>query len=147
MEAMIQAAPAVETTARGTTGRVGAGVWIGRVLSGLVVLFMAFDGAMKIVVDPHVVTAMNELGWPPGQTVALGVLALACAALYAVPRTSILGAVLLTGFFGGATAAKARLEDASLLFSVFMGVLTWAGVYLRDVRLRALLPVVRRADR
>ena len=68
---------------------------------------------------------------------------LLCTAIYAIPRTSVLGAILLTGFFGGATAAKVRLEDASLFFSVVMGVLTWAGLYLRNDRVRALLPVVR----
>jgi hypothetical protein len=123
--------------------KVGTRVWIGRGLSGLVVAFMLFDGIGKIAVEQHVVKAMAELGWPPGQTVALGVLILVCTAVYAIPRTSVLGAILLTGFLGGATAAKVRMEDASLFFSVFMGVLTWAGLYLRNDRLRALVPLER----
>jgi hypothetical protein len=123
--------------------KVGTKVWIGRSLSALFVLFMLFDGLSKIAVEQHVVKAMAELGWPPGQTVGLGVLVLACTAVYVMPRTSILGAILLTGFLGGATAAKVRIEDASLFFSVAMGVLAWAGLYLRNERLRALLPLKR----
>ena len=118
-------------------------VWVGRGVSGLVVLFMLFDGASKVVVEQHVVKAMTELGWPPEQTVGLGILVLACTAAYMIPRTSILGAILLTGFLGGATAAKVRIEEASAFFSVVMGVLAWAGLFLRDERLRALLPLRR----
>ncbi|HSY23184.1 MAG TPA: DoxX family protein [Polyangiaceae bacterium] len=114
-------------------------LWIGRVLRVLVVMFMAFDGTMKIAGEQHVVKAMGELGWPRGQALALGLVILVCTALYAIRRTSVLGAILLTGFLGGATAAKARVEDASLLFSVFMGVLVWASLYFRYTRVRALL--------
>lgn len=110
----------------------------GRAVSALVVLFMVFDGVSKLVVEQHVVTAMAELGWPADQTVALGILVLACTGLYAIPRTSILGAILLTGFLGGATAAKVRIEAASALFAVAMGVLAWLGLFLRDERVRAL---------
>jgi DoxX-like family len=118
-------------------------VWIGRCLSGIVVLFMLFDGVTKVAVDPHVVSAMTELGWPLGQTVSLGILVLACTAIYAIPRTSVLGAILLTAFLGGATAAKVRIEEASMWFSVAIGVLAWTGLYLRNARLRALVPVER----
>jgi hypothetical protein len=118
-------------------------VLAGRGVSGLVVLFMLFDGVSKIVVEQHVVKAMTELGWPPEQTVGLGILVIACTALYAIPRTSIVGAILLTGFLGGATAAKVRIEEASALFSVAMGVLVWLGLFLRDERLRPLLHVRR----
>ncbi len=137
MQTMVQAVRVAEKA------KVGTRVWIGRGLSGLVVAFMLFDGIGKIAVEQHVVKAMGELGWPPGQTAALGVLILVCTAVYAIPRTSVLGAILLTGFLGGATAAKVRIEDASLFFSVFMGVLAWAGLYLRNDRLRALVPVER----
>jgi len=123
--------------------KVGTKVWVGRGLSGLVVLFMLFDGCGKLAAEAHVVKAMAELGWPAGQTVGLGILVLACTAVYAIPRTSVLGAILLTGFLGGATAAKVRIDDASLFFSVVMGVLAWAGLYLRSDRLRALVPVER----
>jgi len=114
-------------------------VLVGRALSGLVILFMIFDGTMKVVVERHVVTAMAELGWPAEQSVALGVVILACTAVYAVPRTAVLGAILLTGFLGGATAAQVRI-DHPWFFSVGMGVIAWAGVYLRDERVRALVP-------
>jgi hypothetical protein len=118
-------------------------VLVGRGISGLVVLFMLFDGVSKLVAEQHVVKAMTELGWPPEQTVGLGILIIACTAIYVVPRTSIVGAILLTGFLGGATAAKVRIEEASALFSIAMGVLVWLGLYLRDERLRDLLHVRR----
>jgi hypothetical protein len=118
-------------------------VLIGRGVSGLVVLFMLFDGVSKVIVEQHVVKAMAELGWPPEQTAALGILVIACTALYVIPRTSIVGAILLTAFLGGATAAKVRIEEASALFSVAMGVLAWLGLFLRDERLRPLLHVRR----
>jgi hypothetical protein len=116
-------------------------VWAGRTISALVILFMVFDGVGKLAHESHVLQASAELGWPESQTTALGLLVLACTAVYAVRRTSVLGAILLTGFLGGATAAKVRIEDPSLLFSVVMGILTWAGLYLRDERLRALVPL------
>jgi hypothetical protein len=116
-------------------------VLVGRGVSGLVVLFMLFDGVSKVVVEQHVVKAMTELGWPPEQTAALGILVIGCTALYVIPRTSIVGAILLTAFLGGATAAKVRIEEASALFSVAMGVLVWLGLFLRDERLRRLLHV------
>ena len=132
-----------ETVSVAEKAKVSTKVWIGRVLGGLVVAFMLFDAGGKIAGESHVVKAMAELGWPPGQMVGIGVLILVCTALYAVPRTSVLGAIVLTGFFGGATAAKVRIEDTSPLFSVAMGVLAWAALYLRDDRLHALLPFRR----
>ncbi len=114
-------------------------VLVGRGVSGLVVLFMLFDGVSKVVVEQHVTKAMTELGWPPDQTVGLGILVLACTAIYVIPRTSIVGAILLTGFLGGATAAKVRIEEPSAFFSVAMGVLVWLGLFLRDDGLRRLL--------
>jgi hypothetical protein len=126
-----------------TKPNVSTHVWIGRVLSGLIAAFMFFDAGGKIAGESHVVKAMAELGWPPGQTVAIGVVLGVCTALYVVPRTSILGAVALTGFLGGATAAKVRIEDASLFFPVVVGVLAWAALYLREGQLRALLPFKR----
>jgi hypothetical protein len=137
MQTTVQTVPVAKKLNEGTK------VWVGRGVSGLVVLFMLFDGLGKIAVEEHVTKAMAELGWPPGQTVGLGILVLACTAVYVVPRTSILGAILLTAFLGGATAAKVRIDDASLFFSVFVGVLVWAGLYLRNDRLRALVPIER----
>jgi hypothetical protein len=118
-------------------------VLVGRSLSALVTFLMIFDGVMKVIAEPHVLRAQAELGFPAELSAPLGFVVLACTALYAVPRTSVLGAILLTGWLGGATAAKVRLEDASLLFAVVMGVLVWAGLYLREEGLRALIPVRR----
>jgi hypothetical protein len=115
-------------------------------VSALVVLFMLFDGISKVATERHVMAAMSELGWPADQTVGLGLILLACTAVYAIPRTSILGAILLTGFLGGATAAKVRIESGAF-FSVAMGVLVWAGLFLRNERLRGLLPVQRATPR
>ena len=116
-------------------------LWTGRLLSALVVLFMIFDGVMKVIKPQAVVSAMAELGYPDDLTLRLGILGLACTFFYAIPRTSIFGAILLTGYFGGAISAKARIEEASLLFAVAMGVIAWAGLYFREARLRALVPV------
>lgn len=122
-------------------------VLVGRGLSVLVTLFMTFDGLAKVIVEQHVVRAQAELGFPGELSAPLGLVVLACTALYAIPRTTFLGAILLTAWLGGATAAKVRLEDLSLLFSVVMGVLVWAGLYLRDGRLRELVALRRPADR
>jgi hypothetical protein len=113
-------------------------VWTGRVLTGLVVAFMVFDGAVKLVPIEPVLEAMGRLGYPLGIARYLGVLLLSCTALYAIPRTQLLGAVLLTAYLGGATATHVRIGDP-FWFPIVMGVLLWAGVYLREPRLRALL--------
>ncbi len=121
--------------------RPNATLWTGRVLSAWIVLFMIFDGVMKLIKPQVVVSAMAELGYPDDLTLGLGVLGLVCTFFYAIPRTSIFGAILLTGYLGGAISAKARIEETSLLFAVAMGVIAWAGLYFRDGRLRALIPV------
>jgi hypothetical protein len=139
MQTMLHTAPIAAKTQASTK------TWTGRTLSGLVVAFMLFDGAAKVAVEAHVANAMAELGWPPGQTVGLGILVLACTALYAVPRTSVVGAIALTAFLGGATAAKVRIEDPSVFFPVVIGLLAWAGLYLRDDRLRGVLRLDRGA--
>lgn len=131
MQSVAHTAPAAHTTDKMALA--------GRGVSALVVLFMIFDGVSKLVVEKHVVKSMAELGWPSEQTVPLGILVLVCTALYVIPRTSMVGAILLTGFLGGATAAKVRIEEASAFFSVLMGVLAWLGLFLRDERLRAVV--------
>ena len=120
-------------------------VWIGYVLSGLVILFMVLDAAMKLVPIDAVIAASTELGLPAtaGFARGLGILALACTALYAFPRTSVLGAILLTGYLGGAVATHLRVGSpvfSHLLFGVYLGILLWGGLYLRDQRLRAIFP-------
>jgi hypothetical protein len=120
-------------------------LWSGRVLSGLVALFLLFDGAMKLVKPVFVVEATTRLGYSESVIVPLGVVLLACAILYVIPQTAVLGAILLTGYLGGAVASHLRHEDTlfEILFPVIFGVLLWGGLYLRDVHLRALVPLRR----
>jgi hypothetical protein len=121
-------------------------LWIGWIMSGIVVLFLLFDGITKLIMIDPVVDATIRIGFPLDVIRPLGIVCLACAILYAIPRTSILGAILLTGFLGGAVASKVRLEDplfSQVLFGVYVGVLAWAGLYLRDGRLRSLIPLRR----
>jgi ABC-type transport system involved in cytochrome c biogenesis permease component len=116
----------------------------GSILTGLVVLFLTFDAVMKFVKPAPVIQAFAQTGWPDRLAVPLGIVLLTCTALYAIPRTSILGAILLTGYLGGAVATHLRAGDplfSHVLFPVYMGVLLWVGLYLREDRLRALVPL------
>ena len=124
-----------------------AALWTGRVLSGIAVLFLLFDGAIKLVPIQPVTDSLRELGYPATDSFArfLGVLTLLCTALYAWPRTALLGAVLLTGLMGGAIASHLRLGDPLLshtLFGVWLGLLFWAGLWLRDERVRRIMPAL-----
>ena len=113
-------------------------------MSGLVVAFLLLDGAIKLVPLPVVGEILEALGVPAGLARGLGVLTLACALLYAVPRTAVLGAILLTGLLGGAMATHLRVGSpvfSHLLFGLYLGLMAWGGLTLRDPRLRALLPV------
>jgi hypothetical protein len=121
---------------------------IGYGLSGLVILFMLFDGGIKLVPLDVVITTTAELGYPSSVELArgLGILGLVCTALYAYPRTSILGAILLTGYLGGAVATHLRAGSpvfSHMLFGVYLGIMLWGGLYLRDDRLRSLIPYRR----
>jgi hypothetical protein len=123
-------------------------VWTGRILSGLVVLFLLLDGAMKLVPLQEVIDTVSQLGWPtdPVTWRVLGVLLIACALLYAYPRTSLIGAILITAYLGGAVATHARIGSplfSHTLFGVYVGIIAWAGLWLRAPRLRALLPMMR----
>jgi DoxX-like family len=118
--------------------------WIGRVMSGLVIAFMLLDGAVKVVPLDVVVTTSEQMGIPGSLARTLGILGLICTVLYAIPRTSIIGAILLTGYLGGAIASHLRLGDpifTHTLFGLYLGLLAWGGLYLRDDRLRALIPL------
>ena len=120
--------------------------WTGRIVSGLVVAFLLVDGAIKLVPIAVVTETMAQLGWPASDTLArvLGVLTVAGTILYALPRTSVLGAILLTGYLGGAIATHVRVGSplfSHTLFGVYLGLLVWGGLYLRDRRLRALIPL------
>jgi hypothetical protein len=110
-------------------------LWTGRAISTLATLFLIFDGLMKVIREPHVLQASAQLGYPENTIAGIGYLLLACTALYAVPRTSILGSILLTGYLGGAVASQLRI-GGPFLFPVAFGALIWGGLYLRDTRLR-----------
>ena len=114
-------------------------------MSGVVIAFMLLDGGMKLVPLDVVIKSTAELGYPPSPELArgLGVVALLCTALYAFPRTSVLGAILLTAYMGGTVATHLRVGNplfSHMLFGVYLAVLTWGGLYLRDPRIRAILP-------
>ena len=117
-------------------------LWTGRVLSALAILFFLMDGIMKLISPPPaaVVAGTAHLGWPLNLLVPLGLILLSCTVLYAIPRTSLLGAILLTGYLGGAVATNARVGAplfSNVLFPVYLGVFVWLGLYFRDHRLRA----------
>jgi DoxX-like family len=117
-------------------------LWAGRLVSGLAVLFFLVDGVMKLLKPVVVVEATRQLGFPESDIVGIGVLLLTCTLLYALPRTSILGAIALTGYMGGAVASQVRVGGGwfNVAFAVMFGVLVWAGLWLRDIRVRNLLP-------
>ena len=119
---------------------------VGYVLSGLFVLFMLFDGIIHILNLQTVEDASAELGLPDSLALTAGVVQLICLALYVIPRTSILGAILLTGYLGGAVLTNLRAEQPLLsttLFAVYTGIVMWAGLYLRDEKVREIIPLRR----
>ncbi|MFZ0744366.1 MAG: DoxX family protein [Terracidiphilus sp.] len=120
-------------------------LWTGRGLTALVVLFMLFDAVGKLFMPPFVVEAFARLGFPANLGVSIGVLLLACTIIYAIPRTAVLGAILLTGFLGGAVAIQMRAGSPlfETIFPVIFGVIVWAGIYLRDERLCGVFPFRR----
>jgi hypothetical protein len=113
-------------------------VWIGRGLTGLLVTFLVFDGAIKLVPIAPVVDAFHRLGYSVDLARALGLLLVTCTVVHVIPRTQVVGALLLTAYLGGATATHVRVGEP-FWFPVLMGVILWAGLYLREPRLRALL--------
>jgi|SRR5438552_1382028 len=115
-------------------------IWAGRIMSALPVLMLLLSGVMKLVKPAAVVEGFARLGYPESLTVGIGIVELACAALYVVPRTSVLGAILLTAYLGGATATHVRIGEPFFM-PILLGVLVWGGLFLRDERLRALLPL------
>ena len=123
-------------------------LWSGRILSALSILFMVFDAAGHLVKPAAVVDAFNRLNFPLGLSVPLGIISLVCVIVYAIPRTSILGAILLTGYLGGAVATHLRVRDPlfDTIFPIIIGSLVWGGVYFRDARLRALIPLAASAS-
>ena len=119
-----------------------AGLRAGTIVTALPVLFLLFDSAIKLAVIQPVVDSFSQLGWPTHLAVGIGVLELACLALYLVPRTSVVGAVLLTGYLGGAIATHVRVESplfTHVLFPVYVAMFLWGGLILREPRVRGLI--------
>lgn len=118
-------------------------LWAGRIVSALPVLMLLFSAVMKLLKPAGVLDEFTRLGYPRNLAFGIGILELACTVVYIIPRTSVLGAILLTGYLGGAVATHVRIGDP--LFNAFipalLGGLAWGGLYLRDERLRALLPL------
>jgi DoxX-like family len=127
-----------------STPRVPTIVWAGRILSAIPVLFLIFDTVIKFLNIAPVTDSFTQLGYPLGLARVIAVLELVCLIAYLVPRTAVLGAVLLTGYLGGAIATHVRAESplfTHVLFPVYVALLLWAGLYLREHRLRGLLPL------
>ena len=121
-------------------------LWTGRIMSALPALFLFADGVGKLVKPAPVVEGTVQLGYPESVLVGLGIVLLACTVLYVIPRTAVFGAILLTGYLGGAIATHVRVGSplfSHILFPVYLAVLLWGGLYLRDERLRALIPLRR----
>lgn len=137
-----QAGPAMVMTAQVSR----PALWLGRLLSGVVILFMLFDGAVKLVPWPIVTETMDRMGYGSSESLArsLGAISLVCTVLYAIPPTSFVGAILLTGYLGGAMASHVRIGSplfSHVLFGFYLGVMVWGGLWLRDGKLRALMPL------
>lgn len=121
-------------------------LWVGRIMTAVPALFLIMDSIMKIMNAPAVSETMTKLGYPTELSLTLGIITLICVVLYLIPRTKVLGAILLTGYLGGAVATHVRVGDplfTHILFPVYLGILIWGGLYLRDYRVARLIPVRR----
>jgi uncharacterized membrane protein YphA (DoxX/SURF4 family) len=114
-------------------------LWTGRVISALPVLMLFFGGIMSFMKPPAVLQSLAHLGYPERLAIPLGIVEIVCALIYAIPRTSVFGAVLLTAYLGGATASHVRIGEV-FVAPVIVAILVWAGLYLREERLRELAP-------
>jgi uncharacterized membrane protein YphA (DoxX/SURF4 family) len=114
-------------------------VWTGRIISLLVVVMMLFSGVMKLMKPEALVTEFTRLELKESLAIALGILEITCTVIYAIPQTSVLGAILLTGYYGGAILTHVRIGD-QFVFPIIGGILVWLGLFLRDYRIRALIP-------
>ena len=121
-------------------------VWAGRIMSAIVVIALAADGAIQLFAPAQIASTLQETGFAMELTRVVGPIVLACAILYAIPATSVVGAILATGFLGGAICAHVRIGELGSppeLISLLLGAMTWGGLYARDPRLRAILPLIR----
>ncbi len=123
--------------------RLSKRLWISRTIQGFLLLFLLFDAVTKIIREPHVMEASAQMGFPPAMIAGIGVALLACTIVYVIPRTAILGALLLTAYLGGAVASQVRIAASpfSLVFPILFAILIWSELLLREERLRALLPL------
>ncbi len=121
-------------------------LWAGRIMSAFVVVALAADGAIQVFAPAQIASMLQETGFAMDLTRVVGPIILACAILYAIPATAVLGAILVTGFLGGAICAHVRMGELGSppeIISLLLGAMTWGGLYLRDPRVRAVLPLIR----
>ena len=121
-------------------------IWIGRILSALAILFLSFDTIIKVLRLPVAIEGTTQLGYPESTVFIIGLIQLACLVLYVVPQTSVFGAILFTGYLGGAIATHLRIGSplfTHILFPIYVAVLIWGGLYARGPRLRAMVPIRR----
>ena len=120
--------------------------WAGRIMSAFVIMALAADGAIQLFAPAQIASMLQETGFAMDTTRVVGPIILACAILYAIPATAVLGAILVTGFLGGAICAHVRIGELGSppeIISLLLGAMTWGGLYLRDPRIRAILPHIR----
>jgi hypothetical protein len=140
--AAIDQGRAAATPARRTAAAGGRGILLtGRIISGFATLFLLMDGVLRVAHFAPYVEGTVKFGYPAHLATPIGLTLVICTLLYVLPRTAVLGAILLTGYLGGAVATQVRVEDPFFLFAAAFGVLVWAGLYLREPRLRALVPL------
>ena len=121
-------------------------LWAGRIMSALVIIALAADGTVQLFAPAQMASMVRETGFTMDLTPIVGAIALACAILYAIPATAVLGAILVTGFLGGAICAHVRIGELGSppeIVSLLLGAMTWGGLYARDLRIRAILPLIR----
>ena len=124
-----------------------AALWTSYVFSGVPVFMLLFSAVMKLIPAQAVVEGFAQMGYPAWQARPIGAVELICTVLYLIPRTSVLGAILLTGYLGGATATHVQAEEVQFIGAVVFGVLLWGGLFLRDRRIRALIPLRSRLSK
>jgi hypothetical protein len=127
------------TAATPTVSR--ARLWTGRILTAIPILLLVFSGVMKLIKPAAVVQGFARYGFPEGYATIIGVLELTCVIVYAIPRTSVLGAILMAGYLGGATVTEVRIESPTFFIPFLLAVFAWAGLYFRDERVKALIPL------
>jgi hypothetical protein len=121
-------------------------IWVGRILSALAILFLSFDTIVKVLRLSVAIEGTTQLGYPESTVFVIGIIQLVCLVLYVIPQTSVFGAILFTGYLGGAIATHLRIGSplfTHILFPIYVAVLIWGGLYAREPRLRAMVPIRR----